>query len=125
MQAATRRTAAGQRHVKRLLGQPGRKRPLPNCLATKVEGRLDSILGAIDRRARGFSLLGRQFGHTLEQFSDPTALAKVNGFDLLKCVRVVGHRKGSRRCLDNLIEVVHGSPKKRRLAPPFFETPRA
>jgi hypothetical protein len=86
---------------------------LPQRLATRVERRFDGVLAAIDRRTGGLALVRRQFGQTLEQLGHLAVLAEVSGLDLLQRIRVVGRRKGGRRGVDYLIEVVHGIHRKK------------
>jgi hypothetical protein len=124
MQATGRLAAAGQRDIERLLGQPGVERQLPNRFAPSVERRFDGVLGAIDRCPGSLSLVGRKFSEAFQQFGNAAALAEIGGLDLLKRVRVISGGKGARRCFNNWIEVVHVSPKKRRLAPPFLRPSR-
>jgi hypothetical protein len=77
-----------------------------------MQRRLDRLLDAIDRRANELALVRRQFRQSLEQSGNLAVLAKEGSLDLLKRVRVVGRREGERRVLDDLVEILHGLPKK-------------
>ncbi len=88
MQAAARLATAGQRDVQRLFGQARFQRRLADRFAALVERSFDGALGDVDRRAGGFSLLGRQLAQALQEFGDLAALAEEAGLDLFQRIGV-------------------------------------
>ena len=108
MQAARHAPSARQRNVERLGAQLHRELFIGELLAPLGQGRLDGLLGDVDRRAAGLLFVHAQGRHALHQFGDATGFAEKLRLRVLEFGGRLGFGKGCTCGLDQGVQLVHG-----------------